>query len=80
MLKLARIDDEYPEAFRKAIGYIRKKEGYDYSITELSRPLQEIYLSSVNDYEIDALKNQLLLIRMPMHLKVGLLQRCYLLD
>ena len=67
MLKRATISLEYPEHFRKAIGFVREKEGYNYSITELMKPLQAIYLAHNNDYDIDALKNTAALLGTAFH-------------
>ena len=67
MLKKINISDEYPEHFRKAIEQIRLKDGYDFSTTELLKPLQAIHLANKYDYEIDGLKNTAALLGTAFH-------------
>lgn len=67
LLKKANISDEYPEPFVKAITEIRTKKDYDFSVTELLKPLQAIYLAYTNDYEIDALNNTAALLGTGFH-------------
>jgi len=57
LLKKAKLENSelFPEHFVKAITHVRVKDNYDFSVTEIVRPLQMIYLQRTNDYEIDAL-------------------------
>ena len=77
MLKKINVSEEFPEPFRKALGFIRKREcvdyhtgqpaRYDFSITELLKPLQAIYLARKFDYEVDGLKNTAALMGTAFH-------------
>lgn len=52
MLKKIKASSEFPEPFLVAATHIRQKD-YGYSITELQRPLQMLYLQKHHDYEIE---------------------------
>lgn len=59
MLKKATLEnsEKFPEPFVVAVEEIRAKKDYDFSVTEIVRPLQMIYLQQTNDYEVDAMNN-----------------------
>src|SRR3990167_4973840 len=52
MLKKIKASEEFPEQFLVAATHIRQRD-YGYSITELQRPLQMLYLQKYHDYEIE---------------------------